>query len=179
VIGAAHNSLVATAFACQAVRVASIHYSNFSSNTFPFLNGGTAMDFPGGWHEVVHGHGEDALRRIPMLWYHDMVVDLVQKLEAIPEGDGTVFDNTIVVFTTNLANLLHGQEDMPVILLSGEGGGLVRGEHVDLSRSRRSMADLWTTLSTAMGVPMDTFGWNEGDAGGRPFNSGPIAELLA
>ncbi len=179
IIGATHNSLVAAAFACQATRVASIHYSNFSSNTFPFLNGGAAMPFPSGWHETVHGHGGDELRRIPMLWYMDMVIDLVNKLDAIPEGDGTVLDNTIVVWTTNLANLLHGQDNMPVVILSGDNGGVARGAHVDLTRARRTTADLWTTLFALMDVPRDAFGWNHGDAGGRAFNAGPIDALFA
>ena len=178
VLGAAHNSLIASAFACQAVQVASINYSNFGYNTFPFLNGGTPMELTNGWHEVVHGHGTDDMRRIPMLWYHDMVVDLVDKLQSVPEGDGTVFDNTIVFFTTNLANMIHGYSNTPIIIVSGANTGLARGQHIELSE-RRSLADVWTTLSHVMGAPMDSFGWNVGDADGQPYNAGPIAELFA
>jgi hypothetical protein len=179
VIVPTQNALIATAFACRAVDVATINMAAYDENLFPFLNGGRPFPFSTNWHGAIHGDGGYEERLPPIRWHFEMMADLVARLDAIPEGDGTVLDNTIVLWTSSLSNQFHGHDDMPIIAVSGANSGLVKG-HLDLSRSRRTLADFYVTLMNLMDVPATEFGWNHGvSSDGRAFNNGPIAELMA
>ena len=42
----------------------------------------------------------------------------------------------------------------------------------------RSLGDMWSTGLALMGLPPSPFGYNTGDIDGRPFNTGPLTEIL-
>lgn len=173
VVAAAHIDLVATAFACQATRVAHIHFSNYHAATFPFLNGG--LDYiVAGWHATVHlDAGTDEQRLKAMRWFPQVVADLLTRLQGTPEGAGTLLDNTLVVFMSSLRQG-HATDDLPVLLAGNLAGALRTGRHVHYAPARTT-GDLFTTLLQTMGVPAKSFGWDRGVAkNGRPFNSGPL-----
>ncbi len=175
------NNLVATVLACTTTRVVSIHYSNMQGNKFPFLNGGQDF-FSTSWHGVCHRDaGTDAERMTVMRWYSSMLADLLDELAAVPRGEGTLLDETIVLFTSSLATHWHGTDNLPVVLATPPGGPLVANRHFSFSGgARRSLADLYVTLANAMGASTTSFGWNKGTdpQQGRPFNQGPIEDLL-
>jgi len=189
VIGAVHNNLIATAFACQVSQVASVHYSNYNENTFDFLNGG-APYLRDNWHTVCHDEaGTDEQRMRCSRWYFEMVADLCRKLQAIPEGDGTsLLDHTVVLLTSSFSRVgqSHDSNRVPAIVVSRPGGFFRTGEHVQLRDSdRASTADLYVSLMRAMGIEADSFGYDRGvvDSGepelaGRPWNRGGIPEII-
>lgn len=174
------NSLIATTLGCSATRIVSLHYSAMQVNQFPFLNGGVDMFPADNWHAVVHHDGgTDEERYIAMGWYFEMVADLLRKLEAIPEGDGNVLDNTVVVLTSSLGSSSHDTNNLPFLLFGGSNSGLATGQTVDYRDSTpRSLGDMWNTCQTLMGLPPAPFGYDAGDVDGRPFNTGPLDELL-
>lgn len=186
IIGAMHNSLLATALGCGTTRVASLHYSNIQSNQFPFLNGGKDLIAETGanWHAVCHHDaGSDALRTKVATWYTEMWVDLLRKLENTPDVNGSVLDNTIVLFTTSLGNRSHGVQDIPYFIAGGANTGLKTNFALDLAGDRRTTADMYTTILQLMGQPDETFGvtgtfQGSGTYSGLNFNNGPIKELM-
>ncbi|MEM9194391.1 MAG: DUF1552 domain-containing protein, partial [Myxococcota bacterium] len=161
-IAESHNSVVATALGCQAVRVASMHYSTMQNNKFPFLNGGTDLFAPDfGWHGVIHhDRGTDMDRFVTCQWYYDVLADLLRKLDAIPEGDGTVLDNTIVFWTSSLGASSHSTANLPVLLFGGANTPFVKGQMIDYQGNERTLGDLYTTFFHMMGAPRNSFGWN-------------------
>lgn len=184
VIARAQNSLAVTALACQATPVASIHYSNIQGNRFPFLGQGSDL-VQGNWHAVVHiDEGTNAQRMRAMQWYHEMLADLLAKLEAVREGDGTLADHTVVVFTSSLALNWHSTDGLPVFLFGRPNGSLPTGRFLRYGAAgmgpRRSLGDLWLTLRHIMKDPAPSFGWDRGTdpIDGRPFVIGPLTELL-
>jgi len=172
-IAAAQIELIATAFACQATRVAHLHFSNIQNNTFPWLGGG--QDFvTGGWHSVVHiDRGTDDQRLKTMQWYSQLLCDLVNRLAQTPDGQGSLLYNTVVMFISSLRQNYHGTTDLPILLAGNLGGKIKTGRLIRYTPARTT-GDLFTTLLNVLDVPATSFGWNKGSGGGRPFITGPL-----
>ena len=97
-IASAQFQLIATAFACQVTKVAHVHFSNCNYNKFPFVNGGKNL-LEQGWHGVVHcDSGTDDIRLKSYRWYTQLLADLLTRLQSTREGEGSLLDNTMVVF---------------------------------------------------------------------------------
>ena len=52
-------------------------------------------------------------------WYAQRFAELLARLDSIPEGNGTLLDNTIVVWTNELATGHHTHTDVPIVLAGG------------------------------------------------------------
>src|SRR5262249_19866349 len=96
----------------------------------------------------------------------------LSKLAAAKEGNGSVLDNTVVLFCTEMgAGVNHDYNDTPFVIV-GSGGGLFKtGRFVNLAKARNHN-DLLLTLYQAFGGPATPFG-------APAYCSGPISELRA
>jgi hypothetical protein len=107
---------------------------------------------------------------------------LARKLEAVPEGDGTMLDNTVIVYTSDFGETHHSTgKDWAYVLLGDLGGKLRRGRYIDYplvgKKGNRSINALYCTLLHAAGAPRDHFNL-EGVL--RNIDTpGPLSELLA
>ena len=74
-----------------------------------------------------------------------MLVKLMEELESVPEGSGTMMDNTLIVYTSNNADKQHtnGGQNWPVMLL-----GNCNGAFQDVVASRSWTANVRSTRST-------------------------------
>ena len=63
-------------------------------------------------------------------WYAERFAALLDTLDAIPEGSGTMLDHTLCVWTNELATGSHSHNDVPIVVAGGTGtvrtGRLVR-----------------------------------------------------
>ena len=60
----------------------------------------------------------------------ELFAKFVGKLRAIPDGDGTVLDHSIIVYGSGISDgNKHTHEDLPVLLVGG-GGGIQGNRHV-------------------------------------------------
>jgi hypothetical protein len=108
-----------------------------------------------------------------------MLVKLMEELESMPEGDGTMMDNTLIVYSSNNADAQHTSgERWPVILLGDCSGRIKTGRYTQLE-GRRPLNDLYTTLLHAIGAPCDRFNMDKNAAGTHDSKVGPIEELMA
>lgn len=108
-----------------------------------------------------------------------MLVKLMKELESVPEGDGTMMDNTLIVYTSNNADKQHTNgAQWPFILLGNCGGNIQTGRYTNL-KGGRPINDLYTTLLTAIGHPQDRFNMDRSLASMYSSQVGPIEELLA
>ncbi|MBL8798486.1 MAG: DUF1552 domain-containing protein [Planctomycetia bacterium] len=114
---------------------------------------------------------------------HNMqtLLRIVRALEAVPEGQGTMMDNTLIVYTSCHAEAQHSTGDKWPFLLIGNLGGRIRaGRYVQYplfpAKQGRSINALYCSLLHAVGAPRDHFNL-EGSLKGvdRP---GPLAEVL-
>lgn len=108
-----------------------------------------------------------------------MLVKLVRQLESVPEGNGTMMDNTLIVYTSNNADRQHtAGTNWPFMLLGNCGGAVKMGEFTQLDGSRPINA-MYTTLLHAIGAPCDRFNMDQNLASKFDRGVGPIEELLA
>jgi len=103
-----------------------------------------------------------------------MLVKLMQELESMPEGDGTMMDNTLIVYTSNNADKQHtGGDNWPFILLGNCSGRFKTGQYTKLDEKRPINA-LYATLLHAIGAPRDRFNMDKNIAGVHDAKIGPI-----
>jgi hypothetical protein len=100
-------------------------------------------------------------------WFAGEVAYLAKRLSETPEptGDGTMLDNTLIVWTNELGKgNSHTLDNIPVVMVGG-GGGFKMGRAVDLGQTPHNR--LWLSLAHAMGhTGLKTFGKAELCEGG-------------
>lgn len=87
----------------------------------------------------------------------------VERLKAIPEGDGTLLDNTLMLFGSGMSDSnLHYPLNLPTLVFAGKGIDIKTDRHVRYPGTSK-LSDFQLTLLEKMGVAEERFG----DSGGR------------
>jgi len=148
--------IIALAFQTDKTRVASLLLArDLSALYYPFL------DVRNGHHAASHDNLSDAYERIARFHLSQMAY-LATKLDAMPEGDGTVLDNSCLMFLSNLWNgSKHVSTQLPVVLAGGLGGTLETGRSLDYLNAgdeNRKMCSLFLGIMDRMGIELSRFG---------------------
>ena len=97
--------------------------------------------------------------------------DFVEKLAAIPEGDGTMLDNCLVFANSDLSFAKpHDVRGLPMMIAGSAGGRITPGIHVRGNTDAVTRVGL--TVQQAMGLPIDSWGQNSLQT------SLPVSEIL-
>ena len=109
-----------------------------------------------------------------------MLVRVMEALESIPEGSGSMMDHTLIVYMSNNADKQHTNgANWPVMLLGNFDGAFKTGCYTHLD-GKRPLNALYTTLLRAAGRDeVDRFNMSEKLASKFDTGNGPIKELLA
>ena len=156
VLGKLQMDLLAMALACDLTRVASLQWTTVQTGKVFSWLGQTQIH-----HELSHAGGSDPVARAQLVdigrWHAEQLAYLLSKLAAMPEGDGTVLDNTVLLWCTDIAEgHTHARRDMPY-LIAGDAGGYYQSGRV-VSYQGAWHNDLLVSLCRAMGVGVSTFG---------------------
>jgi hypothetical protein len=90
-----------------------------------------------------------------------LFANFLGKMKATQDGDGTLLDNSLVVYGSGISDgNRHTHEDLP-ILLAGRGGGMKPGRHLAYE-SETPVANLYMTLLDRAGVHPDSIGDSTG-----------------
>ncbi len=148
--------IIALAFQTDRTRVASLIISrDLSAMYYPFLN------VTQGHHGASHDNNSDAYERITR-FHVSQYAYLAQKLDSMPEGEGTVLDNSCLMFLSNLwIGRKHDNTRLPLVLAGGLGGTLETGRTIDFvgqSEDKRKMCSLYLSLMDRFGIKVDQFG---------------------
>jgi hypothetical protein len=142
-------------------------------------------------HSVGHGASSGELssqdcRNIIRKFHFDLIADMAKKLNAIPEGDGTMLDNTIIVYVSDNSDKHHSSAtEWPMVVLGNLGGRLnSRGRYLAYPRygaagHHQTIGNWLTTLCHGAGFPQDHFGQPDFALGKIEMQKGPLSELLA
>jgi len=149
--------IIALAFQTDKTRVASLLLArDLSALYYPFLDAA-----PEGHHAASHNNLSDGYERITR-FHVSQLAYLATKLDAMPEGDGTVLDNSCLMFTSSLwVGRTHNNSRLPVVLAGGLGGTLQTGrtlDYVDAGDDNRKMCSLYLGIMDRMGIKVDQFG---------------------
>jgi hypothetical protein len=162
---------IVEAFACDLTRVASIQWNAEGRAIGSF----TWLGHDDQEHSYSHSGTSDtaAIQRFheTRRWYMEQAAYVIERLKAIPEGDGTLFDNTVVLICSPLGNSsTHAPTNAPFVLAGSCGGFFSTGQYVSVASQPHNR--LLTTLCHAMGLDVDHFG----DAA---YGTGVMEQLLA
>jgi hypothetical protein len=161
-IGKLQMDLIALSFACDLTRVASLMWSfSAADHVYSWLGD----DITEGHHLLAHKGDEDTVKveqntRINA-WYAEQMAYLITKLKSMPEGDGTVFDNTVILWTNEQAKgNNHDRRGMPYVLAGSAGGAFRTGRYV-VQPNIAPHNQLLVSLMNAMDIEGDSFGTTE------------------
>ncbi len=110
----------------------------------------------------------------------EMLVKVIEELESVPEGSGTMMDNTLIVYTSNNADKQHTTgKTWPMMLIGNPGGAFKTGRLTKLDGSR-PINSLYASLMTGCGKnTVERYNMSESLAGKFDASSGPLREVLA
>ncbi|MEM9066970.1 MAG: DUF1552 domain-containing protein [Myxococcota bacterium] len=139
-----YNDVIMAGFMCDSSRVAVIRVND------PFTE--EVRAYPGGYHEVAHQAPtrEDAalaerlrgmLLRSSQAFFRGAFLDLVGKLDAVLEGEGTMLDNSLVWWSPEAGCVTHNGDSIPVVAAGSAGGAITTGNYLDLRNRENNPAD--------------------------------------
>jgi len=148
--------IVALAFQTDKTRVATLLLCRDISGLFyPFL------DVRKTHHSASHDDLSDDYERISR-YYCSQMAYLASRLDAMPEGDGTVLDHSCLLFLNNMwSGSRHDSHKVPAFTVGGLGGTVPTGRVLDYSGrddSQRRLCSMYLSLAQRMGVELDQFG---------------------
>ena len=148
--------IIAIAFQTNKSHVASLIISrDLSAMYYPFL------DVKEGHHAASHDNSSDGYERIAN-FHVSQYAYLASKLDSMKEGEGTVLDNSCLMFMSNMfVGRKHDNSRLPLVLAGGLGGTLQTGRTINLlneTEDKRKMCSLYLSLMDRYGVKLDKFG---------------------
>ncbi|MEM9458996.1 MAG: DUF1552 domain-containing protein [Myxococcota bacterium] len=151
-IGMAQLQLIKTAFMCDMTRIATFMWAAGTSHVnFSDVIEGVRDK---GHHGITHSSSPKAELAMIDTWYSERMAEFLADLDATPDpfGSGSLLDNTLVVYLSEMAQGGHTFRDVPAILFGGAGGRLGGGRY--LQYDGRSFNDLWLAIAEAFDHPL-------------------------
>jgi hypothetical protein len=156
--------LIALAYQANLTRVASyIMVAEGTNRTYNHIGVSDAF------HPLSH-HANDIgrLQRLVRIQrYHvERFADFLAKLDSIPDGEGTLLDNSMFMYGSNMSNSdRHNNYPLPNLLVGGACGGLKGGQHIDLPE-HTTLSNLLLTVLNKAGVESQSFADSTGAIAG-------------
>ena len=148
----AMSDLTAMALACDQTRVLTYNLSSpLTNELFPGVSEGhhTLTHNEGGIQEQVH---EITISVMEELSY------LLQTLDAVPEGDGTMLDHCLVLGSSDVSEgKTHSLGEFPILLAGGACGAFQTDMHYR-SYSQESSSKVLLSILRGFGVSSESFG---------------------
>ena len=155
------RQLMVTALACDLTRVTSFIMAPSRSDIF--LNWLSLPGTPTSHHAYSHldnsstSASGQALVKINQ-WYAGQIANIISDMKAVPEGTGTMWDNTVLLWCNELGiGLTHSHTNIPFMLAGSAGGYIKTGQTLTIPPGTPHNS-LLISLCNAMGLPDTTFG---------------------
>lgn len=120
-------------------------------------------------HAIGHGTGSNGkeaeeCRDLIRAYHIKLLAGLAQTLKNVPEGDGTMLDNTMIVYFSDAGESHHGTlSEWPFLIVGGCGGRLnLPGSYVRVpeygQKGHQTIGNLYTSILNAYGDKVEHFG---------------------
>jgi hypothetical protein len=195
-VGTLMVDIILAAMRCGLTQVATLELADIITHWLPCPFGDVAFDIGHSLHHVASDCGDKGTQHAKLQqWKDEMVANrgwcislfqrLLEGLDSVPEGSGTMLDNTVMLYTSEFSNgSFHSENDMP-LLMAGSGGGYFRtGRHINCNtanpadplayQTKTSTHNLFTSILNAFGFDDTHFG---ADLPGLAFK-GPLPGLV-
>jgi hypothetical protein len=130
-----------------------------SNRTYPEIG------VPDPHHPLSH-HGNDPakIERMSKInaFHVGLFADYVAKLAAVKEGEGSLLDQTLLLYGSGMGNPnVHDHTNLPIIVAGGAGAGVKGNRHLSHEKTV-PLANLHLTLLDKAGVTLEKFGDSNG-----------------
>lgn len=152
--------LLVLAFQTDSTRIATFLLAHDGSNrTFPEI--GVRDGHHGFSHHQRDPHKLEMLAKVDE-FYSAQFAYFLERLKSVKEGDGTLLDNSMIVFGGGIADPdRHNHDDLPIILAGRGGGTITPGRHIVLPEET-PLTNLYLSMLDRAGVPAQKVGDSTG-----------------
>ena len=179
----AHFDMAASALITGITNVVTIHTCDLNSSY-------QGLGITPKVHSVGHGASSGSMssqdcRNLIRKFHFNLISEVARKLENIPEGDGNMLDNTVIVYVSDNSDKHHSTaNEWPMVVLGNLGGRLKsNGRYLAYpgygkANHHHTIGNWFTTLCHVAGTPVDHFGTPDFAIGKEKDQTGPLSELL-
>jgi hypothetical protein len=152
--------LIALAFQADITRVATFMMAAETSQT-TYDDLGVTDSF----HALSHHQNDPAKveKLVRIQRYHtEAFASFVQRLADVSDGDGSLLDQSLILYGSNMSNShAHDHFPLPLALLGGAGGTVRGGQHLRYP-DRTPESNVLLTMLNRCGVPIESIGDSTG-----------------
>lgn len=125
----------------------------------------TDVGVKGGHHEISHHRKQKSnvsdLKKID-LYLAEQFAYFLDKMDAVQESDGTLLDNSMVLYGSGLSDgNRHHHHDLPLVL-AGNAGGQIETNRLIVAKRETPMANLYLSMLDMLGTPAESIGDSSG-----------------
>lgn len=154
------GDMMVLAFQTDSTRVCTFMFANEGSNKpYPFIG------VTDGHHSLSHHENdhEKQMRISRINQFHTrQLAYLLGRLKSVKEGEGSLLDNTMLVYGSSISDgNRHNHDDLPVVLFGSGGGAVQSGRHIRYPQET-PMSNLFLTMLNTFGAKPERFGDSTG-----------------
>jgi hypothetical protein len=154
------GDLLVLAFQCDLTRIITFVFANDGSN-----RSYRTVGVSDGHHDLSH-HGGDSAKQEKIQkinqFHTSQLAFMLQKLKAIPEGDGTLLDHCMIVYGSGISDgNAHSHDDLPILVAGKANGTIKTGRHLRLPKET-PLTNLYVSMLDRIGAKVDGFGDSTG-----------------
>ncbi|MDB4276661.1 DUF1552 domain-containing protein [bacterium] len=117
-------------------------------------------------HHPLSHHGNDPgkIEKLSKInaFHVSLFAEYLEKLKATPEGNGSLLDNSLLLFGSGIGNPnVHDHTNLPIIVAGGGSSGMKGNRHIRYEKPE-PLANLHLSLLDKAGVKLDSFGDSTG-----------------
>ncbi len=116
----------------------------------------------------------------------NQIKTIIERLKQVPEGNGTMFDNTLIMYFPENGETHHGVgSEAPFLIMAGNNCNLdISGRYIRLpylgNEGHKTLGNWYTTLLNAHGNPIEHYGDLDPEMSRKKLpQTGPIAQFIA
>lgn len=145
--------LMALAFQTDSTRIMTFMFTNDSSNrSYP------ALDVKEGHHDLSHhGRNQEKQTKISKInrFHMEQFAYFVEKIKNVQEGEGSLLDNSMILYGSGIADGdAHAHDNLPILML-GKGGGSVQPGRFIKYKNETPLTNLYLSMLDRIGAPTD------------------------
>ncbi len=152
--------IIVIAFQSDSTRVSSFMLGNAGDNR-PYR----MVDVNEGHHSLSHHQNKaekmDQIRRVDK-YLATHFAYLLKKMKETPEGEGSLLDNSMLLYGSGLGDAnRHDHHNLPIVLAGGGGGTIRTGRHIKTS-SETPLNNLFLSMLDRVGADVESVGDSKG-----------------
>jgi hypothetical protein len=150
----AHIDVVFAAQRCGLTHVSHVAFEGMEGPHIVY----SWLNDPRNHHDDHHASDMAMLQKIATWWF-TAIGQMLTLLANTPEGNGTMLDNSLVMFMNTCGGSHHrGYETHPIILWGKAGGQLKTGRYLSYAQGKNCVSDAYVSIANMFGLNLTKFG---------------------